>query len=456
MPARRAGRAHACSRDLATVLQEKPLLSNRLRIRSEAVSALGGIVEWYDYLLFAFMTPVFSRVFFPESHKTVGIIAGFGVFAAGYVIRPLGALYWGNVGDRKGRKKTLVLSTAAMVPPMVGMAVLPGFETLGLTSAVILVLLRFMQGFAVGGETAGVIVVLMESAKNHERGRVEAYSQMVIGAGILLASLLAALVTATLSQEELDAWGWRLLYGVGAVAAVAIAWLLNRYVVEPEDFKRIMTKHRTQKTPVRATIRQYPFRILKGIVLAGFAGVSFYIVLAYFTIYMESVLHVNHVTAILVTSFSLALWSFTAPIFGGWSDRWGRRRVAFFSTGLLALLTVPCFLLAGTLAVVALLAAQGLMTLAQASYNTINAVQLGEMFPVSARYTGVSITYNFGQSIVGGTAPFVGSLLAHSLGLQLAPAYYLVLWCVIGFLVTLTVPETAGRSIADLDRTGAG
>ena len=204
---------------------------------SEIVSSLGGVVEWYDYMLFAFMTPVFSRVFFPSEDKVAGVIVTFGIFAAGYLVRPLGALYWGSTGDRKGRKRTLVASTVLMAVPMALTALLPGHASWGLYAAAGLLALRLLQGFAVGGETAGVIVVLLESAPTGQRGRVESYAQMVIGLGILLSSLLGALATGTLTQTELDAWGWRALYGVGAVLAVGIAWLMQIKVEEPEEFE---------------------------------------------------------------------------------------------------------------------------------------------------------------------------------------------------------------------------
>lgn len=418
---------------------------------SEIVSALGGIVEWYDYMLFAFMTPVFSRVFFPGEDKVAAVIATFGIFAAGYIVRPLGALYWGSVGDRKGRKHTLVASTALMALPMALTALLPGHASWGIVAAIGLLLLRMIQGLAVGGETAGVIVVLIESAPAGQRGRVGSYSQTVIGGGILLSSLLAALFTGTLAQTQLDSWGWRVLYGIGAVIAVGIAWLMHKKVEEPEDFEDAVKEDHIEKAPVRRTLKRFPWQVVKGIVLAGFAGVSFYIVLAYFTIYMETFIHVNHTTALLVTSIALAVWAFSAPIFGRLSDRVGRRPVVLWSSAVLAVITVPLFLVAGIGSLWALIGAQVCLTIPLAAYNTINAIQLGEMFPVSERYTGVSITYNFGQSFLGGTAPFCATLLASELHLHLAPSLYLVLWCVIAFVVTLAVPETAHKTIKELD-----
>lgn len=420
---------------------------------SEIVSSLGGIVEWYDYMLFAFMTPVFSRVFFPSEDKVAGVIVTFGIFAAGYLVRPLGALYWGSTGDRLGRKRTLVASTALMALPMALTALLPGHAAWGLYAAAALLALRLIQGFAVGGETAGVIVVLLESAAPGQRGRVESYAQMVIGIGILLSSLLGALAAGTLTQAELDAWGWRALYGVGAFLALSIAWLMQKKVEEPEEFEHQVEEDRIDKAPVERTLRYFPFRIMKGFLLAGFSGVSFYIVLAYFSVYMETFLNIPHTTALLVTSLALAVWAFSAPIFGRLSDRVGRRRLVLTSSAILAVIAFPLFLLAGEKALWALVLAQVLLTLPVAAYTTITAVQLGEMFPVTERYTGVAITYNFGQSLLGGTAPFIASILASQLHLQLAPSLYLIVWCVIAFLVGLSVPETAHKTLEELDAT---
>ncbi len=419
--------------------------------RSELVSALGGIAEWYDYMLFAFMTPVFTRVFFPETDRAVGVILTFGVFAGGYIVRPLGALFWGRLGDKRGRKVTLVASTVAMVVPMGLVALLPSYATWGFLAPVLLLLLRMGQGFAVGGETAGVIVLLLESAPPGERGRVGSYSQTVIGGGILLASLLSALLTGTLTAEALDAWGWRALYGLGAAMALAVAWLMQRYVEEPEDFKLALSSRRGDVAPISRAFSDYRGRLVRGTVLAGFAGVSYYVVLAYFTVYMETVLDVDHTVALLATSAALAVWTFSAPAFGKLSDRVGRRPVVLWSSAALAVVTVPLFYLADLRATWALFLAQVLLVVPVAAYNTINAVQLGEMFPVSERYSGVAITYNFGQSFLGGTAPFFASLLAEELHLQLAPAFYLVLWCVIAFVVTLFVKETANQTIEQLD-----
>ncbi|MCH2187015.1 MFS transporter, partial [Myxococcota bacterium] len=399
------------------------------------------------------MTPVFARVFFPSEDKVAGVIVAFGIFAAGYLIRPLGALYWGSVGDRKGRKRTLIASTVLMALPMALTGLLPGYESWGSYAAMALLALRLVQGFAVGGETAGVIVVLLESAQTGQRGRIESYAQMVIGFGILLSSLLGALATGTLTESEMDTWGWRALYGVGAGLALIVAWLMQRMVEEPEKFEHQLEEQEIDKAPVARTIRYFPFRIMKGFLLAGFAGVSFYIVLAYFSVYMETFLKISHTTALLVTSLALAVWAFSAPLFGRLSDRVGRRRVVLTASAVLAVIAVPLFWVSGERGLWLLIAVQILLVLPVAAYNTINAVQLGEMFPMTERYTGVAITYNFGQSILGGTAPFAASLLASELHLQLAPSLYLVFWCVIAFLVALGVPETSHQTLAQLDST---
>lgn len=217
-------------------------------------ASIGAVLEWYDLMLYGYFAVVFSRVFFPDQTGLIELIQVYATFAVGYLMRPLGGAFFGWLGERYGRKVSLSWSISIMAVPLVVTAALPTYAQWGLAATLLLVLMRMLQGFSVGGEFSGTLVFLGEEAEHRRRGYLAAFATMYSGVGVLLAALVAAVITGLLSQDALDSWGWRIGYALGAVTAI-VGIVLRRQMEETSQFDELRTSGRISRRPLRDALR---------------------------------------------------------------------------------------------------------------------------------------------------------------------------------------------------------
>jgi MHS family proline/betaine transporter-like MFS transporter len=415
--------------------------------------AIGAVVEWYDLMLYGYLAVVFARVFFPETAGPGVALAGaLGGFAIGFLMRPVGGLFFGWMGDRHGRKLALMVAISMMTVPMLGTALLPGYAEWGWLAPVLLILMRMVMGFSSGGEYSGTLVFLVEGAKRGHRGRTTAIATAYSGVGILLASAVVTVLSLLTTDEQMDTWGWRVPYLFGSLIIV-VAIFMRSKMRETPRFEALAEAGQISETPLRDAVRMHWRTILAIMCLAGYGGVTYFLVLTYLVSYLENSVGIGHDQALILGTVLAALFVVTAFAFGRFTDRVGRKKPMLWSAVAFVVISVPVFLLLNTGNLVLIYAASLVLIVPVLAFNGAMYVAVTEYLPTQQRAAGMGIGYNLGVALFGSTAPFVAQLLINATGRPEIPAYYLVFASLLIIPVILKLPETAFDKLEDV--TGA-
>jgi len=400
--------------------------------------AIGNVLEWYDFALYGYFAPVFAALFFPSDHPSVSLISVFGVFAVGFLARPLGALLFGYWGDTLGRRKALAWSVLFMAIPTCLVGLLPTYEAIGAIAPIALTLCRFLQGLSVGGEFTGSATFLVEHAPTSRRGYIGSWAGFSAQIGALLGSGVGALITSSFADGALHQWGWRIPFVMGGFIAVA-GWYLRTRVPESPAFETIRRTGGLATSPVHDVFTKQRLAVTRVIGLVWLHGVAFYLLYVYLTTYLVTVTNVPLATVLLLNTGCMTLLALLIPLMGAWSDRIGQTPLLMTGAAGIALLSYPSFLWLTSNDLPSMIAAQALLTLLVACYMGPFFAAVADLFPTAQRYTGLSVGYNIGAAIFGGTAPLIATLLIEWSGNNLAPAFYLSLCAGVSFAVTLTL-----------------
>ncbi|WP_407877967.1 MFS transporter [Francisella sciaenopsi] len=412
---------------------------NRFSKRHVFFASASTIVEWYDFMLFAYLTPVIASVFFPSFSKYTAILMTFGVFAAGFFMGPIGSVIMGSFGDRFGRKKALVISVVMMILPMFVIAILPIYQSIGVLAPTILVLMRLLQGFSIGGSYGGVMVFMIESTKPDRRGFIASFATMSSGTGVFLASLVAMILFGVFSQEILDLWGWRIGYIIGLILAL-LALVMRLLIPESYSFEELEAQGDVSAKPVREMFSIQKKPLFFAIALSAYANIMYYLVLSYLSSYFVELNYSEFFSLAIVTIFSL-IFSFSAPLWGYLSDRLGRKPLIKFSIIIYLIFSYPSFMIMGMGTASLILAMIVLSVPLMAIWGAYGAAA-PELFNTKYRYSGNGLSYNIGNSFFGGTIPFVATSLVVSTGSLLAPAWLLIVASIIMIPIIYFMPET--------------
>lgn len=416
--------------------------------RNALLGAIGAVVEWYDLMLYGYLATVFSRVFFPPSDGLVSLIGTYGAFAVGYFARPVGGIFFGRLGDRMGRKVSLTVAVSLMAVPMLVTAMLPTYATWGVTATLLLVLMRLLQGFSVGGEFSGTLVFLLEGSRRGGRGLLASTATAFSGVGVLLASVVVLVLTLTLTTGQLDAWGWRIPYLIGASIAV-LGLFMRLRMEETSYFQQLREEGAIAEHPVREAMRKHFKPILVCAALTGYLGIAYYIVATFLVGFLQSIVGIPHSSAMVVTTAVAAVYAFTAPVWGRLSDRWGRRPPMMWSAVALALLAYPAFLMMATGNLVLIYVGEFALLLPVMVFTGAFSPAVSELFPTRDRNSGMGVGYNFGNAALGATAPTVATALVHFTGVEQIPSAYLIVASGLIVLVILRMRETAFESLSE-------
>ncbi|MEJ3652781.1 MFS transporter [Actinomycetes bacterium KLBMP 9759] len=426
-------------------------------VKVVAASMAGTTVEWYDFFLYGVAAGlVFGKVFFPQSDPSAATLLALGTFAIGFIARPIGGLVFGHYGDRLGRKTLLVISLLLMGVATFAIGLLPGYATIGLAAPLILVVLRLVQGFALGGEWGGAVLIVSEHGDAARRGYWASWPQAGVPMGQLLANGLLALLALFQDEQSFLTWGWRIPFLLSAVLVLIGLWV-RLSVEESPIFKEAQAQAEQRAAagerevvPIVDVFRRYPREVLTAMGARFAENVSYYI----FTIVIITYLTNEHLHS-LSNSFVLnavligaAVHLVTIPMWGALSDRFGRRPiyllgavgVGVWSFVFIALIDTENFLLT-TLAVIGGLLFHGAMYGPQAAF-------LSELFGTKVRYSGVSIGYQLASIVAGGLAPTIAVLLFTRFGNGYAVAVYVALSSVISVVAVATYTETRSRDLA--------
>jgi len=408
--------------------------------RGVIAGVVGNMLEWYDFALFGFFAQQIGAHFFPADNPTASLLAAFGTFAAGFIMRPLGGVLFGWVGDRFGRKQALIWSVMAMALPSFFIGVLPGAATIGIAAPILLLLCRLLQGLAVGGEYSTSSVFLVEGAAPGRRGWMGSWAPVGTFAGTLLGSAAGAIVNAAMSPEDVLAWGWRVPFIVGVgVAAGAVA--IRRYFVER------VSQETPSRSPLGEAFRSHWRTILHQVALIAGLSVGFYTTFVYSATWLAQVAEVPARVALGINTMAMALSLVASLAAGHISDRVGRRPVLLAWAGAQVLLSYPLMALMSrgeTSGIVAGLV--GLALLVAAGSGALPAV-VAEMAPWRVRCTVVAVAHNVAMALLGGTTPLVGAWLVARTGEALAPALYLTAAGSVSFVAAFLLPKATPHRV---------
>ncbi|MGW5022762.1 MFS transporter [Streptomyces cacaoi] len=413
--------------------------------RSVAAGAVGVFVHWFDWAAYAYLAGTVATVFFPAEDSTTGLLAVFGVFAVSFGIRPIGALVFGSLGDRIGRKRTLSLVIFMMSGATLTIGLLPGYASIGVAAPILLVILRLLQGFAAGGEFGSAASFLAESAPRRRRGFGVSWLEVGSLLGFLAGSFVFFLLSTTLDDSRLTSWGWRLPFLIAAPLGV-IGFIIRNKIEDTPEYRAMEANDTVPRSPVRELLGSHKRHLLQAFGLMAAMHVPFYAVLTYLVTYETD--HLGHSAdsaALLSTVISL-LGLVLVPLFGLLSDRVGRKPVFVGATAALLVVSTPAFLLmragtAGTWAAGLLLG-----TILAAILGTY-AVWSAEVFPTRTRQSGLSISYNLTAALFAGTVPYLMTVLISATGSTLVPGPYLMVFAAGGLIAALSLRETVGSTL---------
>jgi metabolite-proton symporter len=416
----------------------------RLR-RVVLASMIGTTIEWYDFFLYGSAAAlIFNKLFFPSYDPFVGTLLSFATYAVGFVARPLGGIVFGHFGDRIGRKRLLMLSLVMMGVATVLIGLLPTYARIGVWAPAGLVLLRVVQGFAVGGEWGGAVLMAAEHGDSARRGFWASWPQAGVAAGSLLSAGVLALMASLQSEADFLDWGWRLPFLLSALL-VAVGWYIRHRVEESPMFEQALEEAEIPpKLPAMDVLRERPGAIVLGAGLRVGENISYYILTVFSLTFLVDVAAESRGLALEALLIGAAVQFFAIPLFARLSDRIGRRPVyAFGALGLAAFSFAFFPLLASgdpaliVLAIVIGLVLHGAMYGPQAAFIT-------ELFPTRIRYSGVSIAYQLTAIFAGSLAPIIALALYRETGSYLPVASYVGIACLISGVTALLARETRG------------
>jgi MHS family proline/betaine transporter-like MFS transporter len=422
-------------------------LSKDARRRVLWGSFIGNFVEWFDYAVYGYLASTIAAAFFPESDKQTALLATFAVFAISFFVRPLGGFVWGHIGDRLGRRTALSLSILIMSGATFCIALIPSYSLIGVGAPIILHVIRVIQGFSAAGEYAGASAFLVEYAPANRRGMYAAVVPASTAAGLLLGSLLAAVLSLVLNDQQMADWGWRLPFLLAAPMGLIGRYIRTRLEDTPA-FRELAKEDKVDHAPVKDMFARHWRSLVLAVGAVLLNAVGFYVILSYMPTYLSTELGFGATESFIATTIALVTYIGFIFLTGLASDRFGRKRVLITASVLFIALTVPAFMLldTGNFAVILLVEIflGGMLTLNDGTLPSF----LAELFPTRIRYSGFAVSFNLANAIFGGTAPFVATLLIGVLHTKLAPAWYLVAASIVSLIAVLCAKETYRTPLA--------
>jgi len=401
------------------------------------IAAFSTIVEWYDFTLYLYLANSLSRIFFGGGKA--GVATALGGFAIAYLMRPLGAIVFGRMGDRLGRRHAMLLSMAAMTAAMLGTALLPTHAQIGAGAGWLLIALRCAMGFSVGGEYNTVVAYLLEGAHDNRRGLVTSLASAASEVGALLAAGIAALTVSNMSPAALDDWGWRIPFFFGAALAGSV-WVARSAMVESPDFERQVAENSVPQEPLRHALTHHRAGIARGFAISALGSITYYVGITYVPVFLASTCTLNESAALKLSTIAALAVIVVTPITGALSDRYGRKPVLLGLAALSATLPLLMFhLMAGSYGD-ALTGAVVLAAIA-GGVSAVGAVATAEQFPGEGRVTGLALGATMATVIFGGLAPWLAHLATDASGLAIAPGIMIAVVALGALPVLLTLPR---------------
>ena len=409
----------------------------RRRIWAIVGGSSGNLVEWYDFYVYSFTALYFASEFFPAGDQTTQLLNAAGVFAAGFLMRPIGSWFFGGIADKRGRRTSMMIAVVMMCAGSLMVAVLPTYATVGIAAPALLLLARLLQGLSVGGEYGTSATYMSEVALHRHRGFFASFQYVTLIGGQLLAVLVLVIMQQFLTNAELKSWGWRIPFAIGAVAAV-IAFFLRRSLAETTSAD---VRRKEGAGTIKGVLR-YPRSFLTVLGFTAGGSLIFYTFTTYMQKYLVNTAGMDAKTASAVMTVVLLCYMLLQPVFGAISDKIGRRNSMLCFGVITILTTVP--ILSALAHVSDPYAAFGLVMLALAGvsfYTSISGLVKAELFPMHVRALGVGLAYAIANAAFGGSAEYV-ALWFKSIGAESVFFWYVTVMCGIALIAAITMPDT--------------
>jgi MFS transporter, MHS family, proline/betaine transporter len=430
--------------------QDSPLLR-----KSIIAGAIGVLVHWFDWAVYAYLATTIASVFFPEQNPTAGLLSVFAVFAVSFAIRPIGALIFGPLGDRIGRRRTLSIVILTMSSATLVVGLLPSYRSIGILAPILLVVARLVQGLSAGGEFGSAASFLAEHSPAKHRGFGVSWLEVGSLLGFLGASVTIFVLDVGLGQDAVASWGWRIPFLLAAPLGL-IGFYLRRKIEDTPDFRILEERGNLSEAPLREIFTRNRRALLRLCGVEVLQHVTFYVVLVFLLTYQTQYLGLSPSNAALASTVTSIVALVLVPAFGALSDRVGRKPVLVASGAALLVLAYPLFLIMrhGGLTG-AILSTIGLGVILAMILGT-HAVAMAEIFPTRVRQGALSIGYNAMAALFAGTVPYLLTFWINRTHDLMAPALYLVIVAVVGLAATVTMRETVGTPLLTGQDIAAG
>ena len=427
--------------------------------RAAAASFIGNFIEWFDYASYGYLAVVIGKVFFPESDTSVQLMSTFAVFEMSFLLRPVGAVVWGAWGDRFGRRWALSWSILIMSGSTFLIAFLPGYSMIGLGAAILLLLLRLVQGFSASGEYAGAGTFLAEYAPADRRGLYTCLVPASTATGLLAGSTLVALLHWLLDDASMESWGWRIPFLLAGPLGI-----IGRYIrVHLEDSPAFQEMNAqleaasgpSRRTPVLDVLSRHGRTVAIAFGVSCLNAVGFYLLLSYMPTYLQKEIGIGEGTSNLLTSIMLCGYISSIFVMGHFSDTVGRRKMLIGACVAFIALSVPLFWIMEGGNIWVILACELLFAVILTANDGTLATFLAESFPTEVRYSGFALSFNTANALLGGTAPFLATWLISVTGSPLAPAVYLSVVALAALGAMIVAPEHSDADLTAFTQEGS-
>ncbi|MEU5531882.1 glycine betaine/L-proline transporter ProP [Streptomyces sp. NPDC020362] len=416
--------------------------------RAVKAAALGNAMEWFDFGVYSYIAVTLGKVFFPSGNPTAQLLSTFGAFAAAFLVRPLGGMVFGPLGDRVGRQKVLALTMIMMAAGTFAIGLIPSYASIGVGAPLLLLAARLVQGFSTGGEYAGASTFIAEYAPDKRRGFFGSWLEFGTLAGYIGGAGLVTLMTALLSSDDLLSWGWRIPFLIAGPMGIIGLYLRMRLEETPAFAAEAEKAEAARpKVPLREMVSGQWKALLLCMGLVLVFNVTDYMLLSYMPSYLTSELKYDETHGLLVVLGVMVLMMIVQPFAGALTDRVGRRPVIAAGCAGFLLLSVPALLLIREGSLVAVGLGMGALGLLLVCFTAAMPAALPALFPTRVRYGSLSIGFNVSVSLFGGTTPLVVTALIGATGDMMMPAYYMMAAAVVGGFAVWRMSESAGRPL---------